>query len=175
MKLLSALVLALLYIGCSAPPPEETYKKAEEALKAGDIPLAIQSYEQVMRDHRGSPLAEKAAFRIATTQHNELRDYQAAVGSYRRYVELYPDGENAPTAIFLTGFLYNNELHKLDSAAMSYRLFLEKYPTHEMAVSAQFELDNLGKSPEELLPKPTVAEQPAQKSTKKPASEGGKK
>lgn len=177
MKLLSALTLflALLCIGCSKPPPEETFKKAEDALKSGNVPLAIESYAQVMSDHPGSLLAEQAAFRIAAAQHNEMRDYQAAIGSYQRYVEMYPDGEKAPTALFLTGFLYNNELHKLDSAAMAYRRFLEKYPQHEMAVSAQFELDNLGKSPDELLPKPQVAEQsPPKSSSKKTAGKSGK-
>jgi outer membrane assembly lipoprotein YfiO len=175
MKLFSSLALALLYIGCSVPSPEETYKKAEEALKAGNIPLAIECYNQVVSDHPGSPLAEQAAFRIAAAQHNEMHDYQGAIGSYQRYVELYPDGEKAPTALFLTGFLYNNELHKLDSAAVAYRLFLERYPKHEMAASAQFELENLGKSPEELLPKPSVAEESAPASSKKSPVKGGRK
>jgi hypothetical protein len=60
--------------------------------------------------------------------------------------------------MFLIGYLYNNELHHLDSAAAAYRRFLEKYPNHEMALSAQFELDNLGKSPEELLPQQVATE-----------------
>jgi len=171
MKLSSSLPIALFLIlaGCSKPSPEETFKKAEDAMKAGNYPLALETFAAVITDHPGSVLAEQAAFRIAATQHNEMHDYQAAVSAYQRYVDMYPDGQKTPTALFLTGFLYNNELHKLDSAALAYRRFLEKYPRHEMALSAQFELDNLGKSPDELLPEPPVTEEPTSKA---PAKKG---
>ena len=62
--------------------------------------------------------------------------------------------------MFLVGYLYNNELHNTDSAAAAYRRFLERFPQHEMATSAQYELQTLGKSPEELLPQDRETESP---------------
>ena len=55
--------------------------------------------------------------------------------------------------MFLIGYVYHNELRMLDSAKVAYERFLSEYPNHEMAISAQFELNTLGKPPEELVPK----------------------
>ena len=67
-------------------------------------------------------------------------------------MKIIPTAENStPAALFLIGFVYNNHLHNLDSARIAYEQFLTQYPSHEMASSAKFELDNLGKSPEELF------------------------
>jgi hypothetical protein len=53
----------------------------------------------------------------------------------------------------MIAFLYNNELHMIDSASVAYRRFLDAYPNHELASSASSELDNLGKTPEQILEK----------------------
>jgi len=162
------IVLTVMISGCSKPPAEEYIKKAEEAEKGGLWSVALENYQNLVKDHPGSVLAEKALFSIAALQHNSLQNFQAAVDGYKRYLEVYPEGAKAPVALFLTGFLYNNELKNLDSARVYYQHFLTKYPSNDMATSAQFELQNLGKSPDELLPKPEpVAETTPTKSSKK--------
>ena len=163
-------VLVILFVGCGKPPAEEYLKKAEEAEKGGLWSVALENYQNLVRDHPGSVLAENASFSIAAIQHNNLQNFQAAVDGYKLFLENYPDAKKAPTALFLTAFLYHNELKNLDSAKAFYQRFLEKYPNHEMAMSAQFELQNLGKSPDEILPKPTVAETPPPKSAGKASS-----
>jgi TolA-binding protein len=162
--------LAIVFAGCSEPPAEEYMKKAEEAEKAGLWSVALENYQNLVRDHPGSVLAENASFNIAAIQHNNLQNFQAAVDGYKLFLAKYPDGKKAPTVLFLIGFLYHNELKNLDSAKAFYERFLAKYPSHEMAMSAQFELQNLGKSPDEILPKPTVAETAAPKSGGKASS-----
>ncbi len=127
------------------------FAKAEETRKAQNFPLAIEQYSLVIREHPKSDLAETSQFMLATVYHNDTHEYQKAINEYARYAQIYPEGKQNATAMFLIGFLYNNELHNLDSAAVAYRNFLAKYPQHEMASSAKFELDNLGKPPEELL------------------------
>ena len=161
------IILSLLVAGCSKPPAEEYMKKAEDAEKGGLWLVAIGQYQSLIKDHPASLLAEMALFNIAAIQHNNLQNFQAAVDGYKLFVEKYPDGKKAPTAIFLIGFLYHNELKNLDSAKVFYQRFLAKYPDNEMATSAQFEIQNLGKSPDEILPKPTVAETVHSKSEKK--------
>jgi len=164
------IILTVMISGCSKPPAEDYIKKAEEAEKGGLWSVALESYQNLVKDHPGSVLAEKALFNIAAIQHNSLQNFQEAVDGYKRYLEQYPDGPKAPTALFLAGFLYNNELKNLDSARVYYQQFLTKYPGHEMAMSAQFELQNLGKSADELLPKPEpVAETAPPKSASKSA------
>jgi outer membrane protein assembly factor BamD (BamD/ComL family) len=92
-----------------------------------------------------------------------------AIDAYGLYCREYPAGKQTPLAMFLIGYLYNNELHDIDSAASAYRRFLERYPDSEMATSARFELNTLGKSPEEALPIPPP--EPAAKRPKKNPSQ----
>jgi TolA-binding protein len=111
----------------------------------------VEGYSGVINDHPSSVLAERALFQRAAIRTNDTKEHELAIADYRLYAQRYPDGEKTPLAMFLIGYIYNNELHNLDSAASAYRRFLEKYPTSEMAMSAQFELNTLGKSPEELI------------------------
>jgi hypothetical protein len=52
----------------------------------------------------------------------------------------------------MVGYIYNNILNMVDSARVAYTRFLEQFPDAELATSAQYELNTLGKKPEELLP-----------------------
>lgn len=162
------LIFGLFVIGCSKPTAEESFAKAEAVETAAVSAMdsvkttegaqslfhpVIGDFSRVIDDHPGHVLAEVALFRIATIRNNYTHEIPEALDTYRRYVELYPEGKQAPVSMFLIGYLYNNELHNIDSAAAAYRRFLAKYPDHEMALSAQFELNTLGKPPDELLPK----------------------
>jgi TolA-binding protein len=74
-----------------------------------------------------------------------------AAAEQARFYRLFPSSPNAPKMLFLAGFTYNNDLHLIDSARVLYAAFLEHYPSDPMAASARFELDNLGKSPDEFI------------------------
>lgn len=137
--------------GCSGPSAEEYFTQAQQAQTAQDFPQAMGLYEKVIAEHPQSDVAEDAMFMIATILNNDLHEYDAAIDAYKRYTRTYTEGKETAIAMFLIGYLYNNELQNFDSASVAYRRFLEKFPVHEMAQAAQFELDNLGKSPEELL------------------------
>ncbi len=168
MKVLFVFVVAVavMVAGCSKPSAEERFAKAEAAQKAARTaadslagkadPKAlfapvVEQLSNVITDHPSSVLAEKALFQRAAIRTNDTKEHELAISDYRLYAQRYPDGEKTPLAMFLIGYIYNNELHNLDSAASAYKRFLEKYPTNEMAMSAQFELNTLGKSPEELI------------------------
>lgn len=172
----AALVITLLWAGCNKPPAEEYLKKAQEAEKIGLWSVAIENYRDLMNNHPESMLAESALFSIAAIEHNNLQDFKAAVDGYKLYMQKFPQGKKASVAMFLTAFLYNNELKNLDSAKVFYERFLSTYPNDEMAPSARFELNNLGKSPDEILPKPEVpADKSAVASTKKVVQKAKKK
>lgn len=70
---------------------------------------------------------------------------------FDRVITEYPEFEKAPQALFLKAFTYENYLNDLEEARASYELFLLKYPDHSFANDAQVSLDNLGKSPEEII------------------------
>ncbi len=53
--------------------------------------------------------------------------------------------------MFLLGFSYENDLKQNDKAREVYELFLKNYKSHELADDVQFSLNNLGKSPEDII------------------------
>jgi len=178
----SVVFASMFFAGCSKPTAEEYFARAQKSYglvqrqadtlknqqQLPDLFTPVMAeYEELISQHPASKEAETAMFLVATIQNNDLHQYQPAIDAYRRYVQHYPEGKQAPLAMFMMGYLYNNELRLLDSAASAYKRFLEKYPNSEMAASAKFELETLGKSPEELVPKEVVAEKPSPKAPKK--------
>ena len=172
--LLFLLLPIILLTGCSKPTAEELFTAAQTAYQeVQKVPAqekrmrdslgvaAIDLYKKVVKEYPDGELGERAMFMVATIRQNDMQDFAKAVDAYKEYAQAYPNGPQTPIAMFLVGYLYNNELHNIDSAGAAYRRFLAKYPDNEMAMSAEFELNNLGKSPDDFLPKPTIAETPA--------------
>lgn len=63
----------------------------------------------------------------------------------------YPEHPNASYALFLQGFIYENQVGDPAKAKPYYEKFLSTYPDHPLAQDVAFSLENLGKSPEELI------------------------
>lgn len=150
------LAAAVGLAGCSRVSPEERWTAAETARVQRAFDVALQNYTALLEDHPASAQAEPAAMSIASIYNNELRDFPKAIEAYKNYLRLFPDADAAPVARFMVGFIYHNELKQLDSAGVWFRTFLDRHPDHEMASSARFELENLGRSPDELVPHDTA-------------------
>jgi tetratricopeptide (TPR) repeat protein len=164
---LAALSAVLLWAGCSRLPAGDVLRKAQDdeelARKMLDtmrvkpdgkkyFQNVVSEYSTLVDHYEESPEAAVALFRRAAIRNNDTKEHELAIEDYKLYARRYPTDEKTPVAMFLVGYIYNNELHNLDSAAAAYRRFLAAFPQNEMASSAQFELDNLGKSPDELVP-----------------------
>jgi TolA-binding protein len=175
--LLLPVVCAVLLWGCGKPSAQEYLARGQQAEKAAraaaDTLLdrsaiaaayapVLENYRQLVESYPNDPLAADAMFLIAAIEQNNLRNPDAAVESYKKFSGKYPDAPKAPLAMFLVAYVYNNEIGNTDSARVWYTRFLERYPSHDMAQSAQFELNNLGKTPDELL-SAKVAAAPATK------------
>lgn len=166
---ISILLFSIIFLaGCGKPAPEEYVGKATLAINEKNFALALEEFEKLINDHPNSPQAEEAMFTIAKIQSDELKDFPKAIAAYKRYMEKYPNGHQAPLALFMTGYIFHNELHDLDNARSTFETYLSKYPDHEMVPSARFELENLGRPPEEILPNlqekmPVTAAQTASK------------
>ncbi len=76
---------------------------------------------------------------------------QQAIDLYDRIINDYPDFRKAPECLFLKGYVYENYFNDLDQARAIYTEFIEKYPENDFADDAQISINNLGKSPEELI------------------------
>lgn len=80
-----------------------------------------------------------------------IEDFNKAIRLYSRAFEKFPDNPKRSTALFMIAFIYANDLGDLDKARDGYERFLKAFPDDELAQSARIELDNLGKSPEEII------------------------
>lgn len=96
--------------------------------------------------------AETANYLFKTAEVlRSLRKFNEAVGVYSKIGQDFPNFEKAPHSLFLEGFSYENDLNDLEKAKVRYQDFIKKYPEHELADDVQFSLDNLGKSPEDII------------------------
>lgn len=154
---------------CSKLSEEEMLNKAIEAQKASQFNEALEGYEQFLQEYPKSVKVPEALYAMGSIYQSNKRDLRKAVDTYKRIVRDYPEHATASSASFLVGFIFNNELKNSDSAKMAYEEFLKRYPSSPMAPSARFELDNLGKDPEEIIkPKLQSAEKPKPSKAGKP-------
>lgn len=74
-----------------------------------------------------------------------------AVESLEQVTEKYGSSVQAPQALFLEGFIFENMLGNLSKARELYSQFLIRYPQNDLADDARSSLNNLGKTPEQLV------------------------
>lgn len=82
---------------------------------------------------------------------SKINEIHQAIELFGRLIQKYPDHRNAPYALFLQGFIYENQAGDPLKARPYYETFLKTYPDHPIAGDVSFSLENLGKSPEELI------------------------
>jgi outer membrane protein assembly factor BamD (BamD/ComL family) len=118
-----------------------------DAAKAKEMTSLYLGYIEKYPSDSLSPLyLFKAADLSAKT--NEVH---VAVQLFGKLVKEYPEHRHAPIAVFLQGFIYENQAGDPMKAKPYYEEFLQKYPDHPMAADVTFSLENLGKTPEELI------------------------
>lgn len=74
-----------------------------------------------------------------------------AIESLDQVTEKYSTSLQAPQALFLEAFIFENMLANFSKAKELYSQFLSLYPQHELADDAKSSLNNLGKTPEQLV------------------------
>jgi len=159
------LVPVVILSGCSffqSTSEEKSFdevKKAEASLYGADKNFkfdektardVIKSYEDFVKQYPENKNSPEMLLKSADL-YRALKNYQIALGVYQRIEKDYSDFEKLPQVIFLEGFVYENELFRLEKAKERYDFFLSKYPDHELADDVKFSIQNLGKSPEEII------------------------
>lgn len=157
MKYLYLAVLFLTVLAsCTRKTDAELFDEGKKAETEQNYPLAVERYNDIVGRMSNPAYAESSQFRLAMIYTNTEKDKSKAIAAYQKFCSLFPDSKQTPTMLFLQGFIYANEMKDLDQARGVYESFLQKYPDHELARSARFELENLGKDPDEIVP-PNVA------------------
>ena len=149
--LYSALALGIVFAGCAKLSEDQLWQKVEETRVRGNYDSTIQVCQTLLKEYPDGKNASAALYMLGDMSQNATHNYAAAVNYYHAFVTKYPDLNSTPVAMFVMGFIYNNNLQMVDSARAAYNVFLAKFPNHELAASAKFELDNLGKTPDEII------------------------
>lgn len=155
-----ALIAPLM--GCSKLSEGQLMEKAVEAQKGNQFTEALEHYQTFLDEYPKSDKIPEVLYAMGSIYQNQ-REFPKAVDVYKRITKDYPEHATASSASFLVGFIYSNELKNYAAAKSAYEEFLLKYPSSPMASSAKFELDNLGKDPEEII------KQKVQTAEKKPS------
>lgn len=80
-----------------------------------------------------------------------LKMYEKATTNYNWIYTKYPEFEKYPQALFMYAFTLDSDMKKIDEARALYQEFIEKFPDNDFADDAQFLIDNLGKTEEEII------------------------
>lgn len=119
-----------------------------EMIRKGDILLA--AYLDFAGEIRDSASAPSYLFKAAELS-LALDKVQQSLELFNRIIYQYPSYSRVPECLFLMGFIYENHLQNFGKAKEIYESFILRYPDHEFADDAALSIQNLGKTPEELV------------------------
>ena len=159
-KLIPIILIALLFASCGPNKNQDKEKidvletelfsqtngmiNKEKALEVVDLYVAFaDTYPE-------DSLSAEYLFKAADISMN-MNLPTKAIDLYKRIRAKYPSFRKAPECLFLSGYIYENYLGKLEEAKAIYEEFIQKYPDNDFADDAQISINNLGKSPEELI------------------------
>lgn len=155
-KYISILVLATLTLVACQSPKEKALQHIK-GLESNDSVFTNElmndlkmAYVDFVKTYPDDEHAAEFLFKAAQRS-IALQEFNEAVEMLKQITEKYPKSTMVEDALFLAAYTYENHLHDLPQAKMLYEDFLSKYPKGELAEDARYSLENLGKSPEELL------------------------
>jgi TolA-binding protein len=162
MNKLGFVLLLITVIGISACSSNKSKMTAkidglEKEIKASKESYNKQKSEELMKayieyadTYKNDTVVPTYLFKAGELAMN-INNAQKALELFERVYKEHPDYPKGADCMFLKGFIYDNMLQDLENAKNAYIDFIKKHPTHSFADDAQVLLQNLGKSPEELI------------------------
>jgi len=155
------IIIAIIFLMVACGPSKQEYTDKISQLESQFSDQAtglskesakslVDAYAEYYENFPNDSLSAEYLFRAADISMN-LIDPSRAIELYDKILVAYPDFRKAPQCLFLKAFVYENSLNDLVNAEKYYREFLEQYPDDDFADDAAISLENLGKSPEELI------------------------
>jgi TolA-binding protein len=155
------LILIILFTGSCSSPEKQLSDKIETEEKglykdSSLVPdpqkakTVIALYDQYVEKFPRDTASAGYLFKAGDIS-SKTNNVSEAIRYFDRLIDNYPQHEKAPYALFLQGFIFENQLGDPVKAKPYYEEFLKKYPDHSLARDVNFSLENLGRSPEELI------------------------
>jgi tetratricopeptide (TPR) repeat protein len=111
----------------------------------------VGAYETFAKENPDDPKSVQYLYQAAELYDTNLGESNQAIAVFDRIIQNYGNHERASDALFKKAYIYNNTFGDTARARITYQEFLQRFPEHPMHESAEFELRNLGKTPEQIL------------------------
>lgn len=110
----------------------------------------IKCYSAYANNFPDDSLSPEYLFRQANV-FRSINKGKEAINTLKKIENKYPTYPKLDICLFITAEIYENVLFDIENARKYYELFIKKYPNSHLADDAKIILQNLGKTPEELL------------------------
>jgi TolA-binding protein len=152
-------ILFVLLYSCSGKQQQLTqitnlekslYGNTKTEFNRNEAMSLVTAYYEFAKDYPEDEHSSSFLFNAGEVAMGLMKS-KKAIEYFQLVYKDYPEYDKASTAMFLEGFVYETQLNNLSMAQKIYLDFLKKYPDHSLANDAQFSLNNLGKSDEEII------------------------
>ena len=131
--------------------------KESNQLEAEKIEELIELYDALIpkkgKENQPSLMEKKAKYYASLGQHEK------ALNVYESIYDKFPKYEKRGETLFMQAFIVEVNFNDLKKAEDLYKKYLDEFPNGDFAKDAEFSLENLYLSPEELIRKFKEAEQ----------------
>lgn len=110
----------------------------------------VSKYEGFCKRFPQDSLVPGYTFNAANIEMN-TGNGKKALENFELIMTRFPDYKKAPLCLFFQAYVYENLIHDLVKAKELYLRFIEKYPDNEFVTAARSSIENLGKSPEQMV------------------------
>jgi outer membrane protein assembly factor BamD (BamD/ComL family) len=118
-----------------------------DTVKAGNL---VNMYMDYAKKYSDDSNAVRFLFKAANISMN-INKAKLAIELFDRIMNDYPKFAKVADCLFLKAFVYDDKMKDYNKAREAYQAFLNKYPTHPFAESAKASIQNLGKTPDQLI------------------------
>lgn len=123
----------------AAPPPRELYTQAYADFARGNYDLAIQGFQEYLRNYSGTDFADNAQYWIGECLYGKLK-YEDAIEAWNVLLRDYSASDKLPDARVKKGMALE-KLGRRSQAQLEYRFVVERFPNSQAARIAREKLN----------------------------------
>ncbi|MEI6852127.1 MAG: tetratricopeptide repeat protein [Bacteroidota bacterium] len=160
LQILGILFFAIILSSCNQDSSKmvKQITDAEKELYAAGSPIPdktkvkeiLDLYTKFADTYSKDTMAPVYLYKAANLSMNTNQN-EGAIALLDRIIKDYSNFSKLPEVYFLKAFIYDNNIKNIAKAREAYTVFLQKFPKNDLANDASISLDNLGKTPEEII------------------------
>lgn len=124
--------------GAAPPAPRELYSQAYADYARGNYDLAIQEYQEYLKNYPDTDFSDNAQYWIGECHYAKQR-YDQAIEAWNALLRDYPSSDKLPDARFKKG-LALEKLGRRSQALVEYRYVVDRYPNSDAGRKAREKL-----------------------------------